>query len=223
MSPRVPPRVHDRAGFIVLQLIARSTNVLQVLALRGLDQRLASRIDVSVDRHIAVIEPERDQISPHDPVDDCARLHQFRQQRAHFTLEFLMTKRSRSHWTLGIRRWTFGVFCWLLRYFSLQPFRQCRLPRSKYRRDRQLASITVLLAQRAEISRAAPIEHTPHGQGPPPSVVFAHTSATERHTFCRRFRFPLFARIQHLDHSAPDKPRALIGHPKSTRPRPTFE
>src|SRR5256885_1589982 len=101
MSPPVRWRVYDRDSFIVLQLIARSTNVRQVLALRRIDQRLTSRIDVSVDRQIGVIEPDRDQISAHDPVDDCARLHQIWQERAHFTLEFLTTKRPRSHWTLG--------------------------------------------------------------------------------------------------------------------------
>src|SRR5207245_2937493 len=92
VSPCVRWRVHDRDGFIVLQLIARSTNVRQVLALRRLDQRLTSRIDASVDWHIGIIEPKRDQISAHDPIDDYARLHQIRQQRTYFTLEFLMIK-----------------------------------------------------------------------------------------------------------------------------------
>src|SRR5437773_2490467 len=101
MSPRVAWRVHDGDGFIALQLIARSTNVWQVLALRRIDQRLASRIDVRVDRHIGIIESDRDQISAHDPVDDCARLHQIWQQRAHFTLEFLTTKCPHSHWMLS--------------------------------------------------------------------------------------------------------------------------
>src|SRR5207237_1401850 len=105
----------------------------------------------------------------------------------------------------------------------LQPFHQCRLSGSEHRRDRQLAPIIILLAQPAEISRADPIEHTRHGQRPPPPIVFAHKSATEYRAFCRRFRFPFFARIQHLDHSAPDEPRALIGHPKSTWPWPAFE
>src|SRR5262249_9582954 len=100
----------------------------------------------------------------------------------------------------------------------LQPFHQCRFSRSEHRRDWQLAPITVLLAQQAEISRTDAIEHTRHGQRPSPPIVFAHKSATERHTFCRRFRFPFFAKIQHLDHSAPDEPCALIGHPKSTWP-----
>src|SRR5437762_3655202 len=204
MSPRVRWRVYDRDGFIVLQLIARSTNVRQVLALRRIDQRLTSRIDVSVDRHIGVIEPERDQISPHDPVDDCARLYQIWNARTNIGVEII---------------WPDDASPDRL----LQPFRQCHLSRSEHRRDRQLAPITVLLPQPAEISRADAIEHTRHGQRPPPPIVFAHKSATERHTFCRRFRFPFFEKVQHLDHSAPDEPRALIGYPKSTRPRPAFE
>ncbi len=119
MSPRVRWRVHDRDGFIVLQLIARSTNVRQVLALRRIDQRVASRIDVSVDRHIGVIEPDRKQISAHDPVDDCARLHQFNELRPDLSLKLFMGKSSapRSqifHWTLGAlraicRRWTLAA------------------------------------------------------------------------------------------------------------------
>src|SRR5262249_46424152 len=90
MSPRVRRRVYDRDGFIVLQLIARSTNVRQVLALRRIDQRLASRIDVSVDWHIGVIEPEREQISPYDPVDNCARLHQLVELRPDVSVKLFM-------------------------------------------------------------------------------------------------------------------------------------
>src|SRR4029079_9956601 len=98
-----------------------------------------------------------------------------------------------------------------------------RLSGRQHRRDRQLASIMILLTQAAEISRADSIEYARHRQRPSPPIVFAHKSATERHTFCRRFRFPFFEKVQHLDHSAPDEPRALIAHPKSTRPRPRFE
>src|SRR5437762_10439564 len=89
MSPRVRWRVHDRYGLIMLQLIARSTNVRQVLARRRIDQRVASRIDVRVDRHIGVIEPDREQLSAHDPVDDYARPHQFVALRPPISLELL--------------------------------------------------------------------------------------------------------------------------------------
>src|SRR6266478_9252407 len=89
MSPRVRWRVYDRDGFIVLQLIARSTNVWQVPALRRIDQRLASRIDVSVDWQIGVIEPDRDQISARDPVDDRARLHQNWNARTNVDVEII--------------------------------------------------------------------------------------------------------------------------------------
>ena len=115
MSPRVRRRVHDRNGFIVLQLIARSTNVRQVLARRRIDQRVANRIDVSVDRHIGVIEPDREQLSAHDPVDDRARLHQFNELRPDLSFKLFMGKSSapRSqifNWTLGVRRCRLASF-----------------------------------------------------------------------------------------------------------------
>src|SRR4029450_11563587 len=90
MSPRVRWRVYDRAGFIVLQLIARSTNLRQVLALRWVDQRVASRIDVRVDWDIGVIDPDRGPVPPHRPVDDCARLHQFNELRPDLSLKLFM-------------------------------------------------------------------------------------------------------------------------------------
>src|SRR5207245_11184048 len=135
VSPCVRWRVPDREDFIVLQLIARSTNVRQVLALRRLNQRLTSRIDVSIDWHIGVYEPDRDQTSPHDTVDDCARLHQFNELRPDLSFKLFMGKSSapRSqvfHWAFGVGRSAFGVFCWLLRYFSPKPFHQCHLSRS---------------------------------------------------------------------------------------------
>src|SRR6266496_2200177 len=123
---------------------------------------------------------------------------------------------------LGVRRWAFGVFAPLTHHL-LQPLHQRDIARRQNRRYRQLSSVTSRTSQPAEITGADPNERTRHGQRPPPPIVFAHESATERHTFCCRFRFPFFASIQHLDHSAPDEPRALIGHPKSTRPRPAFE
>src|SRR4029077_5293034 len=115
VSPRVCWRVHDRDGFIVLQLIARSTNVRQVLARRRIKQRVASRIDVRVDRHIDVIEPDREQISAHDPVYDCARLHQFVELRPDLSLKLFVGNDSapRSqifNWTLSaLPREFFGV------------------------------------------------------------------------------------------------------------------
>src|SRR4051794_27889325 len=92
MSPRVGWRVHDRDGVIVLQLIARSTNRWQVLALRRLDQRLASRINVRVDRQFRVIEPDRNQISTRDPIDNYARLDQFNELRPDLSLKLLTGK-----------------------------------------------------------------------------------------------------------------------------------
>src|SRR5439155_10866822 len=98
-----------------------------------------------------VIEPDRDQISADDPVDDCARLHQIWKARTNLDVEII----------------SYNDAC---ADKILQPFHQCRLSRSQHRRDRQLAPIMVLLTQAAEISRTKPIEHTRQGQHPSPTI-----------------------------------------------------
>ena len=117
----------------MLQLIASSTNSRQILALRRIDQRLTGRIDVSVDWHIGVIEPERDQISAHDPVDDCARLHQFNELRPDISLKLFMGKGSappREFFGVGrqlpVRLARLSVVMLIADRF-LQPFHQCHL------------------------------------------------------------------------------------------------
>src|SRR5262249_35413435 len=154
------------------------------------------------------------------------------QERAHFTLEFLMTKCLRSHWTLGacsrfigvrhsllaVAR-AFGVFC----YFFLQPFRQCRLPRSEHRRDWQLAPIMVLLSQPAETSRADSFEHAGQRQSAPPTPVLADQGNAQGCRLCRRLWFPFAARVQHFRYTAPDESRTLICYPETTPTRTGFE
>src|SRR5262249_31611082 len=105
----------------------------------------------------------------------------------------------------------------------LQPFRQRRLSRREHRRYRQLAPITVLLAQPAEITGADSFEHARQGQCPSPPIAFAHKSAPDHHIFWRRPWFPFIARVQHFRHIAPNESRALICYPETTRARAGFE
>src|SRR5262249_16849132 len=140
----------------------------------------------------------------HDPVDDCARLNQIWNARTNARVEIILRDDAST-----------GCF--------LQPFRQCRLSRNEHRRYRQLAPIMVLLAQPAEITGADSFEHARQGQSAPPAIVLADQSNADGHIFCGRPWFPFAARVQHFRYTAPDKSRALICYPETTRARTDFE
>src|ERR1051326_5838388 len=78
---------------------------------------------------------------------------------------------------------------------SSKPFRQRRFSRGENRRYRQLAALTVLLPQAAQITGAISFEHARTAHPPPPPTVSPHKSPTEGTPFGRRFRLPFFARI----------------------------